>query len=68
MRFNKRNRTNGPIVRDTFDFEIGHLLKSPCNACPDRNDFPQCIDGCKSIDLIQRRLAKGISCTCSEPE
>ena len=68
MGYKKENRANGPIIRDTFDFEIGHLLKSPCNECQERNDFPQCIDRCKSIDLIQRRLAKGISCTGSEPE
>ena len=46
-----------------FDFEIGYLVKSPCQGCKTRRQFPKCIDGCKMLDKIQDRLAGIVSCT-----
>lgn len=43
-----------------FDFEIGHLKKSPCKTCPERYRFPSCIDLCTTLDLIQKRLARTV--------
>jgi len=55
---------NNPIIRDKFDFEVGYIIKSPCNKCLKKNNlFPDCIDECKILNNIQRILAAGISCS-----
>ncbi len=46
-----------------FDFEIGHLVRSPCRGCSDRPAFPGCIDTCLSLDRLHEILSQGISCT-----
>jgi hypothetical protein len=46
-----------------FDFEIGHLIKSPCRECADRSVFPECADTCVILGRIQAILSEGISCT-----
>ncbi len=46
-----------------FDFEIGHLVKSPCKGCGEREEFPRCIDRCEILDKIHDILAESISCT-----
>lgn len=65
---------NGPIAshlamtnnyRHRFDFDIGYLVKSPCRGCVDRHLFPDCIDGCLSLDKIRTVLANSISCSRS---
>jgi len=53
------------IKRDKFDFDIGHLVKSPCNDCSNRDKFPQCSDTCEVLDKIRTLLAKGISSSYS---
>lgn len=45
-----------------LDFEIGHLVKSPCQGCEDRNVFPKCIKDCDIIDKIQTKLSESMSC------
>ena len=55
------------IIRDIFDFEIGYLSKSPCKACPCRNDLPQCSDQCHLLDQIRIILARGVSCSGRHP-
>ncbi len=55
------------IIRDRFDFEIGHLAKSPCRECRHKKDLPDCSDGCKTLDRIQVVLASGVSCTGHHP-
>ena len=57
--------SNKPIIRDTFDFDIGHLIKSPCNECDQKDKFPKCFNGCEVLDSIREVLAKGVSCTYS---
>jgi hypothetical protein len=47
-----------------FDFETGYLVKSPCRACDHRPEFPECIQDCRTLDRIQRRLAFGVATTC----
>ena len=54
-----------PIIRNKFDFEIGYLIKSPCKACNQREEFPVCLDNCAVLDEIQTILAQGISCSRS---
>lgn len=49
--------------RYRFDFEIGHLVKSPCRGCEERDDFPHCIDRCKTLDRIHWALAESVSCS-----
>ena len=44
-----------------FDFNIGHLVKSPCKACPTRENFPGCMEDCKLLDQIQTVLSDSIS-------
>ena len=46
-----------------FDFDIGHLVKSPCRECRDRPRLPLCAGDCGLLDRIQTRLARGISTT-----
>jgi hypothetical protein len=51
--------------RHRFDFDIGYLVKSPCRECADRYRFPDCMDGCLSLDKIRTVLANSISCSRS---
>jgi len=44
-----------------FDFNIGHLVKSPCKGCPTRADFPDCMEDCELLDQIQAVLSDSIS-------
>ena len=48
-----------------FDFNIGHITKSPCLTCNKRIKFPQCIDTCRVLDKIRTILSKGISSSYS---
>lgn len=54
-----------PYHKRAFDFDIGHLVKSPCRDCPTRFQFPRCIGTCETLDRIQTRLARAISSTCT---
>jgi hypothetical protein len=56
------DKRNNPIKRQ-FDFDIGHLKKSPCKGCLQRALFPGCSDECRTLDLIQTKLARGICTT-----
>ncbi len=56
------------ILRNKFDFELGHLVRSPCVKCGNRNKFPKCADKCELLDRIRTRLAAGISSTYSAYE
>jgi hypothetical protein len=53
---------NNPFNRQ-FDFDIGHLKKSPCRACPMRPALPGCSEACRILDRIQTKLARGIATT-----
>jgi len=46
-----------------FDFDVGYLVKSPCESCKIRKVFPRCIDGCKILGKIHAMMANSISCT-----
>lgn len=48
------------IKRDTFDFEIGYLKKSPCLDCKRKEKLPACAALCPELDAIQTVLAAGI--------
>ncbi len=47
-----------------FDFEIGHLVKSPCRECDFRKtSFPLCSRDCIVLHKIQAVLSESVSCT-----
>ncbi len=46
--------------KNSFDFEIGYLVKSPCRDCNSREDLPDCVQGCEILDQIQTVLADSI--------
>jgi len=60
--------TTNPAVKYKFDFEIGNLIKSPCEECGIREKFPKCIDECDILDKIRTLLSHGVSCTYSSFE
>ena len=45
---------------NSFDFDIGYLVKSPCRDCGTREDMPECIQGCEILGQIQAILAYSI--------
>ncbi len=51
------------IPQKIFDFENGYLIKSPCRQCDDQPGFPGCSENCRTLDLVQRRLALGVVTT-----
>lgn len=50
-----------PATPAAFDFELGSLMESPCKRCHMKACLPECTDGCKLLDSIQKLLAGGIS-------
>lgn len=44
-----------------LDYEVGHLVKSPCRDCATRHRFPGCTSTCNILDRIQTHLAQSIS-------
>jgi hypothetical protein len=44
-----------------LDYEIGHLVKSPCRGCGQRPRFPKCMADCTALDRVQTILAQSIS-------
>jgi len=51
------------FVYKKLDFEIGHLVKSPCQECEHRDEFPGCARTCSTLRNIQVILAESISYT-----
>ncbi len=45
---------------NSFDFEIGYLIKSPCKDCNTRKHLPECIEDCELLYQIQMILAYSI--------
>jgi len=54
------------VFRHKFDFELGHLIKSPCRECMMRKRLPKCLDECELLEKIQILLAETVSCTKSD--
>jgi hypothetical protein len=50
-------------IKRVLDYEIGHLIKSPCKNCPVQHRFPGCMGACGILDRIQTHLAQSISTT-----
>ncbi len=50
-------------AKHQFDFDIGHLKRSPCKGCHLHPTFPVCSEHCLALDRIQTTLARGISTT-----
>ena len=53
------------FTKRLLDYEIGHLVKSPCRDCVTRYRFPGCSTTCDILDRIQTYLAQSISSSCS---
>lgn len=51
------------VFQYQFDFDVGHLIKSPCRECRDDINLPECAEKCVIVDRIQTLLAETISCT-----
>jgi hypothetical protein len=49
-----------------FDFDIGHIKKSPCRECDSKDHLPNCSKGCMKLDRLR---ALSIGCTaCSRDD
>ena len=46
-----------------FDFEVGHLVESPCRTCEQNKNLPRCTDACRIIDRVRGILADVVPCT-----
>lgn len=47
------------VYRFKFDFELGHLVKSPCKECEEwEKSFPKCAEVCELLDRLQQLLAE----------
>jgi len=46
-----------------FDFEVGHLVKSPCRDCDRRKTtFPACSEQCDTLAQVQSVISNAVSC------
>jgi hypothetical protein len=43
-----------------FDFDLGYLVQSPCKGCSSYSVFPECMDGCKTLDRVQSMLSESV--------
>jgi hypothetical protein len=41
----------------TYDFDIGHLVKSPCRNCEKASCLPGCTSQCKILKEVQKILS-----------
>ena len=48
-------------TRRVMDYDIGHLVKSPCRDCAIRYQFPRCSATCDILDRVQTYLSQSIS-------
>lgn len=48
--------------RFQFDFDIGHLRKSPCRICTRQPELPRCATRCRVLDKLHSVLSTSISC------
>jgi hypothetical protein len=55
-------------IRNKFDFDVGRLVKSPCNTCDDKKKFPKCFEKCEILDKVRTKLAEGVSSSYSSHE
>ena len=52
----------GKMLIHKFDYDLGHLVKSPCRECRSYGMFPDCIDSCATLDRVQTALSNSLSC------
>jgi hypothetical protein len=53
------------ILENRFDFDIGHITKSPCRECSVKSNLPECSNDCEILSELQELLIGGISCSKS---
>ena len=47
--------------QNKFDFDIGHITKSPCRDCELRDQLPDCSKNCQKLDRLQTLLVGCVS-------
>ena len=48
-----------------FDFDRGHIIKSPCRECELKNRLPRCSENCRKLGRLQALLVGCVSCSNS---
>ena len=51
-----------------FDFEVGHIIESPCRHCPKRGRLPGCAENCPTLHRLQMLLLGSITSSKRVPE
>ncbi len=51
-----------------FDFDVCHIIESPCRRCPMRARLPHCAENCHRLHLFQQQLVGAISCAKRVPD
>ncbi len=46
-----------------FDFDIGHITRSPCRDCDLKNHLPDCSENCQKLHRLQTLLIGCVSCS-----
>ena len=49
--------------KNKFDFDIGHIIKSPCRECELKNHLPSCSENCQKLNHLQTLSISGVSCS-----
>jgi hypothetical protein len=52
----------GKMPIQKLDYDIGHLVKSPCRECRSYGMFPDCMDSCATLDRVRTALSNSLSC------
>ena len=46
-----------------FEFDVGHIAKSPCRDCYFKKDLPGCSENCEKLKRLQNQLIGCVSCS-----
>lgn len=49
--------------RNKFDFDVGHIIKSPCRDCDLKNHLPSCSENCQNLNQLQTLLIGCVPCS-----
>ena len=49
-----------------FDFDIGHITKSPCRDCELRSHLPGCAENCRKLKRLQSLFVGSVSCSSGD--
>ena len=54
---------DGDSCENVLDIDRGHITKSPCKDCPEKNRLPACSENCQRLALLQDLLSGTVSCS-----